>query len=74
MPNFIPQCAPTVMRRETAKGVVGCVRMDSLLSCDKWQSVSVEPGRAPDHEQVEMAGKRGLPDAPEPKSKKMKCN
>eukprot|EP00731_Ephydatia_muelleri_P021706 Em0014g297a len=63
-----------VMRRETAKGVVGCVRMDSLLSCDKWQSVSVEPGQAPDHEQVEMAGKRGLPDAPEPKSKKMKCN
>ncbi|KAL5475147.1 hypothetical protein EMCRGX_G027210 [Ephydatia muelleri] len=63
-----------VMRRETAKGVVGCVRMDSLLSCDKWQSVLVEPGQAPDHEQVEMAGKRGLPDAPEPKSKKMKCN
>lgn len=61
------------MRRETAKGVVGCIRIDSLLACDKWQCVSGDPGETSD-EQVERVGKRSMLDTPEHKSKKMKCN
>ena len=64
------------MRRETAKGVVGCVRMDSLLSADKWQGVAMDEGETSD-QQVGKAGKRGSLDLSGPKAaaaKKRKLN
>ena len=62
------------MRRETVKGVVGCVRIDSLLSPDQWQSTCVEISKSSEQQVEKTAAKRSASEASECKSKKRKMN